>query len=140
MDQLGALPSTRVLNRSSRYITRPVGPPNQPDYVNAVALVKTALEPLVLLRHLHILERKHGRVRLMKWGKRTLDLDILLYGSMSFSHPRLTIPHPRLHLRSFVLIPLYEISPALTIPRKGRLRHLIERLGQPRTEDCRPCP
>lgn len=128
LDGLDGLPATRLLKRSSLYVTKPVGPPNQPDFVNAVALIRTPLAPLVLLGHLHTLETRHGRLRIQKWGKRTLDLDILLYGSQVLRHPRLTVPHPLLHQRAFTLIPLQEIDPDLRIPGRGKVCTLCKRL------------
>ena len=127
-DDLNGLPSTRLVKRSGLFRTDPVGPRNQPDYVNAAAELRTCLPPLVLLRHLLAIERRHPRVRRRRWGQRTLDLDILLYADRVIDHPRLFVPHPRLHLRGFALIPLHEISPGLLIPRKGRLKTLVSRL------------
>ncbi len=129
MLQLAELPSTRLLSRSSLYVTEPVGPRNQPDYVNAVAGLKTALPPLVLLRHLQRIEQRHRRVRLQRWGRRTLDLDILTYGSGIIGNPRLRVPHPLMHKRAFVLIPLIEIDPQLAIPGGGKIKTLLARLN-----------
>lgn len=130
---LGQLPSTRLVVRSAFYRNAPLGPPNQPDYINAVAALKTALTPLVLLAHMHSIERQHKRVRSQRWGPRTLDLDILVYGKIPFHHPRLVIPHPMLHCREFVLVPLNEINPDLLIPGKGKVKTLIGRLKQSKT-------
>lgn len=127
-DDLIDLPSTRLVKRSGLFRTDPVGPRNQPDYVNAVAELRTCLPPLVLLRHLLAIEHRHHRVRRRRWGQRTLDLDILLYANRVIDHPRLLVPHPRLHLRGFALIPLNEINPGLLIPRKGKLETLVSRL------------
>ena len=125
---LDQLPSTRLTKRSSLYQSSPQGPPNQPDYLNAVVALTTALKPLILLNHLHSIERRQRRVRLQKWGPRTLDLDILLYGKMTYRSSRLTIPHPMLHKRNFVLVPLNEINPDLLIPGKGQVGSLVNRL------------
>lgn len=127
---LDRLPSTRLIDRSMLYQSRPVGPPNQPDYVNAVAVLRTVLAPMILLRHLHAIERRQKRVRSRAWGPRTLDLDVLLYGHMTYRHPRLVIPHPRLHQRTFVLAPLCEIDPDLIIPGKGKVKSLLAGLKQ----------
>jgi 2-amino-4-hydroxy-6-hydroxymethyldihydropteridine diphosphokinase len=124
-DELDRLPSSRLTGRSRRYRSRPMGPPGQPDYVNAVAQLATRLAPQALLRELQAIERAHRRVRGERWGPRTLDLDLLLYGECKIDTPDLQVPHPGLHERAFVLYPLYEISPVLDIPGKGRLAELI---------------
>lgn len=123
---LGALPGTRLLSRSRLYRTPPWGPVPQPDYVNAVARVSTALPPLELLDHLLGIERAFGRdrSRAPHWGPRTLDLDVLLYGDAVIDEPGLRVPHPRLHERAFVVVPLHEVAPALTIPGQGALADL----------------
>jgi 2-amino-4-hydroxy-6-hydroxymethyldihydropteridine diphosphokinase len=113
---------------SSLYRSPPMGPADQPDYVNAVLAVTTILAPLALLTELQAIEAEHGRVRgRERWGPRTLDLDILLYGQRVISTERLTVPHPRLSERAFVLYPLYEIAPDLHIPGKGQLAELVQR-------------
>lgn len=127
--QLSALPSTRLIAAASLYRSSPVGPRNQPDFVNTVAVLETALEPLTLLAHLQRVERQHGRVRLQRWGRRTLDLDLLLYDGLTVGHPRLQVPHPRMHERLFVLAPLHELNPRLSIPGKGAVSRLLEGLS-----------
>lgn len=113
---------------SSLYRSAPLGPANQPDYVNAVMAVETALAPLALLDALQALETAFGRVRHgERWGPRTLDLDILLYGSEILATDRLTVPHPGLAEREFVLYPLQEIAPDLNIPGLGPLADLVRR-------------
>ncbi len=124
-EELARLPGCHLTGRSTLYESRPVGPPGQPDYVNAVARILTRLAPLPLLHELRGIERAHQRVRGERWGPRTLDLDLLLYGQSTIETTELRIPHPRLHQRSFVLYPLYEISPALHIPGRGALSELI---------------
>ncbi len=99
------------LSYSSFYRSRPIGPQDQPDYINAVATFKTSLSPIQLLDYLQDIETSHGRVRTERWGARTLDLDILFYGNLTIDSDRLTVPHPRLGERAFVLAPLLEISP-----------------------------
>lgn len=102
---------------SSLYSSPPMGPPDQPNYVNAVAKIETPLASLDLLEILQRIERDHGRIRnTIRWGPRTLDLDILLFGMESVSTQRLQIPHPGLTERSFVIIPLAEIAPQLILP------------------------
>ena len=137
---LHRLPSTRLVDRSGLYQSTPQGPPNQPDYINAVAALATALSPLALLRHLQAIERRHRRMRRQKWGPRTLDLDILIYGKITLRHPRLTIPHPLLLRREFVLVPLAEIVPALKIPGNGKVETLIGRLKQSKIESLHKLP
>ena len=116
---LGGLPKSRVLRTSSLYRTIPVGLRNQPDFINAVAALETALGAEALLDGLLDLEVRFGRHRRDLNGPRTLDLDLLLYNDSEVNLPRLTVPHPRLHLRAFVLCPLAEIAPDLTIPGRG---------------------
>ena len=118
---LANLPESRVVHTSSLYRTAPVGLKNQPDFINAVAALETGLAPEELLDALLDLEARFGRVRRDRNGPRTLDLDLLLYDDIELDLPRLTLPHPRLHLRAFVLHPLAEISPGLTIPGRGHI-------------------
>jgi 2-amino-4-hydroxy-6-hydroxymethyldihydropteridine diphosphokinase len=116
---LAALPESRVVRASSLYRTAPVGLGNQPDFINAVAALQTALAPATLLDALLAIEEGFGRVRAAKNGPRTIDLDLLLHGNLELAQPRLTLPHPRLHLRAFVLVPLAEIAPDLRLPGRG---------------------
>jgi 2-amino-4-hydroxy-6-hydroxymethyldihydropteridine diphosphokinase len=116
---LAGLPDSRVVRASSLYRTAPVGLSNQPDFINAVAALETALAPEALLDALFAIEAGFGRVRAAKNGPRTIDLDLLLHGDLELAQPRLTLPHPRLHLRAFVLVPLAEIAPDLRLPRRG---------------------
>ncbi len=125
---LAGLPSTRLLARSSLYRTAPVGYSDQPDFINAVALIETGLAPRALLDALLALERTQGRVRTFANAPRTLDLDILLYGGQAVHEPGLTLPHPRLHERAFVLVPLAEIAPDAEIPGHGRAADLAQRV------------
>ena len=116
---LANLPESRVARSSSLYRTAPVGITEQPEFVNAVAELETALAPEALLDQLLEIEQRFGRIRAERNGPRTLDLDLLLYDNQVVELPRLTLPHPRLHLRAFVLQPLAEIAPALAIPGRG---------------------
>jgi len=117
---LGKMPETRLGAISSLYRSPPMGPANQPDYINAVAAIETTLEPLALLSALQDVENRHGRVRDgVRWGPRALDLDILLYGDRQITEERLTVPHPGLPERAFVLYPLYEIDPWREVPGQG---------------------
>ena len=127
--ELEELPRTRLTARSPLYKTPPLGPPAQPDYLNAVVALATELSPLELLAALRAIEVKPGRVRYCtRWGPRTLDLDLLLYGELVLDSTELTLPHPGLHERAFVLYPLLDVAPALIIPGKGSARGLRERL------------
>ena len=110
-DDIAALPGTKLIARSSLYRTKPVGYADQPDFVNACALVETSLAPRALLEGLLAIERTHGRERGIPNGPRTLDLDIVLYGDRVIDEPDLTIPHPRAREREFVLKPLREVWP-----------------------------
>lgn len=120
------LPGVTPLACSGLYRSAPMGPADQPDYVNAVMAINTELAPLELLDRLQAIEHAFGRVRLgERWGPRTLDLDILLYGDAILAGDRLTVPHPGLGLREFVLYPLQEIAPDLVIPGLGALADLV---------------
>ena len=120
------LTGVREAGFSSLYQSTPLGPQDQPDYVNAVMAIDVDLEPLELLDRLQAIESAHGRVRVgERWGPRTLDLDILLYGEEILHLERLTVPHPGLADREFVLYPLAEIAPELRVPGLGWLPDLV---------------
>lgn len=104
-----------------------MGPPDQPDYINAVAAIETASSAYDLLAALQDIEARQGRVRDIRWGPRILDIDILLYGAELIEKPALTIPHPGLQERVFVLYPLYEIAPDLIVPGLGPIEGLLKR-------------
>jgi 2-amino-4-hydroxy-6-hydroxymethyldihydropteridine diphosphokinase len=118
--ELDRLPATRLLARSSLYASAPVGYVDQPDFVNAVALVETRLAPRALLAGLLDIEHRHGRERSFRNAPRTLDLDLLLYGNAHFHEEGLSLPHPRMSERAFVLLPLLEVYPDCVIPGRGR--------------------
>jgi len=127
LDELARIANTRLVARSRLYRTPPLGPPDQPDYVNAVAGLLTLQEPEALLDLLNEVEARHGRERTgTKWGPRTLDLDLLLYGDRELSTERLVLPHPGAHERCFVLVPLAEIAPDVRIPGRGRVATLAQ--------------
>lgn len=128
-DLLDQLPTTRLVARSSLYRTAPVGVSGQPDYINAVAAVDTALDPGALLAALLALEARQGRTRAYHQAPRTLDLDLLLYADRHLHEPGLEVPHPRMHQRAFVLVPLAEIAPALAIPGLGPLAALLPQVA-----------
>jgi 2-amino-4-hydroxy-6-hydroxymethyldihydropteridine diphosphokinase len=119
--ELDRLPGTRLVAHSSLYASAPVGYVDQPDFINAVAQVETALAPRALLAALLDIEHRHGRERSFRNAPRTLDLDLLLYGQRQCREPALILPHPRLHTRAFVLRPLLEIAPHITAPGLGPL-------------------
>lgn len=130
LEALSRLPESRCVARSSLYASPPMGPPDQPDYINAVACLDTGLSPHGLLDALQAIEQAHGRLRdgASRWGPRTLDLDILLYGDREIDSPWLRVPHGGLHERPFVLYPLAEIAPAeLQVPGMGALSALLSR-------------
>jgi 2-amino-4-hydroxy-6-hydroxymethyldihydropteridine diphosphokinase len=126
IDSMAALPQTTLDAVSHWYGSTPAGgEPGQPDYVNGAARLYTSLPPLALLDALQNIEHKQGRIRLSHWGPRTLDLDILLYGSDVIVDRRLSIPHPYLETRAFVLQPLTDLDPALTLPNGASVRSLL---------------
>jgi 2-amino-4-hydroxy-6-hydroxymethyldihydropteridine diphosphokinase len=127
LGELAGLPGSSLLASSQLYRTAPVGPPGQPDYVNAVAALETRLSPRALLQELQAIERRHGRRRDgTRWGPRTLDLDILTYGDEQIDEAGLRIPHPELSHRAFVLVPLADVAPKGTpIPGVGTLAELL---------------
>ena len=123
---IASITGVRELAFSSLYHSLPMGPQDQPDYVNAVMCVSTDLSPLDLLHSLQHIENDQGRVRKSeRWGARTLDLDVLIYGDQEIDLPDLTVPHKGLHERSFVLYPLFEIAPQLVVPGKGLIADLV---------------
>ena len=124
-EALAMLPNTLLAAMSSLYRSAPVGYLEQPDFVNAVARIDTALEPRALLDELLDIEKRFGRVRDFPNAPRTLDLDIVLYADAEVHEPGLTIPHPRMHERAFVVVPLAEIAPDALVPGRGRVRDLV---------------
>lgn len=128
LHELDGIAASRCTARSSLYRSDPMGPADQPDYINAVAALETALQPQALLEALQDIEQAHGRVRQgLRWGPRTLDLDLLMYDQQQIDTPQLQVPHPGLHERPFVLYPLAEIEPQLVIPGRGTLEQLMVR-------------
>ena len=125
---LAQLPQTRLLAQSSLYRSAPVGYAEQADFINAVAHIETGLSAHDLLQSLLGIERTFGRVRDFRNAPRTLDLDLLLYADLMFHAPGLTLPHPRMHERAFVLLPLVEIAPECEIPGKGKAAEWLVRV------------
>jgi 2-amino-4-hydroxy-6-hydroxymethyldihydropteridine diphosphokinase len=127
-DALAGLPSTGLWRRSSLYGSRPMGPVPQPDFVNAVAGLLTQLTPHEFLAALLALEAGFGRARLQRWGPRRIDLDLLVFAAEQMNTPGLTIPHPGIVQRNFVLYPLAEVAPTLEVPGLGRVSELAARI------------
>lgn len=129
LERLEQCPELCQVTCSSFYRSAPMGPQDQPDYVNAVLRAQTDLAPLALLDFLQALEDEFGRVRSRRWGARTLDLDLLLFADLELQHPRLMVPHPGLTERDFVLVPLAEVAPELCLPDGRRVASLLANLA-----------
>jgi 2-amino-4-hydroxy-6-hydroxymethyldihydropteridine diphosphokinase len=119
LDDLARLPETRLVRASSLYDSEPVGDVDQPNFLNAVAELETELTARQLLWNLQLIERRLGRTRTRRWGPRTIDLDLLLFGPEVIDEPDLQVPHPELARRSFVMVPLVELDPMLVHPVTG---------------------
>ena len=130
VDEIASIHSIELMACSQLYLSDPLGPEGQPDYCNAVVKISTQLEPLALLDAMQAIEQSHGRVRTVRWGPRTLDLDILLYGNKVIESERLTIPHYQMHARNFVLCPLSDINPELILPGGKLLSELVQQQGK----------
>ncbi len=130
IEDLKAITEFNFITTSSLYKTPPMGPQDQPDYINAVTKISSGISATAVLDKLQEIEQLHGRVRETRWGPRSLDLDILLYGDQVIDIPRLKIPHPGLNLRAFVLYPLVEIEPKFTLPNGILLTKQIALLGK----------
>lgn len=123
--EIDALEQIQVLTQSSLYRTPPWGKLDQPDFVNAVVKIQTSLTAFKLLEMLRDIEKKHARMLLEKWGPRTLDCDLILFGQEIIEDPNLTVPHPRMKTRGFVLLPLVEIAPTLRLPSGEAILDLV---------------
>ena len=123
--ELNGIPRTSLQASSSFYTSSPMGPADQPDYINAVAALHTELAALDLLDQLQRIELAHGRQRGLRWGPRTLDLDLLLYGDQVIQNERLSVPHPGIARRAFVLLPLAELAPELEVPGLGTVSDIL---------------
>jgi 2-amino-4-hydroxy-6-hydroxymethyldihydropteridine diphosphokinase len=127
LNLLSTIPGIEVMRASRQYRSPPWGPVEQPDFVNAVAELRTELEPLPLLQQLLGLERRLGRDRSdVRWGPRSIDLDLLTYDDLTMQSAELTLPHPNMHLRAFVLVPLLELEPRFVIPGVGPALDLLQ--------------
>ncbi|PJG85872.1 2-amino-4-hydroxy-6-hydroxymethyldihydropteridine diphosphokinase [Conservatibacter flavescens] len=136
LQRLDHLPMSKLVKYSSFYRSQPLGPQDQPDYINAVACLHTALSPLVLLDALQNIENEQGRIRARRWGERTLDLDILLYNNDIMDSERLTVPHYDMYNREFVIVPLYEIAPNLVFPDGKKIADLIPHFAHHTMQKC----
>lgn len=126
---LAELDECKLEKYSSFYVSKPMGPQDQDDYINAVALLTTSLTPLTLLDRLQCIEKQQGRIRKgERWGPRTLDLDLLLYNNETIELPRLVVPHYGIKQRNFVLLPLFELSPSLIFPDGALLTELAKKI------------
>jgi 2-amino-4-hydroxy-6-hydroxymethyldihydropteridine diphosphokinase len=125
MTELDGIEHTRLLAASSLYRSDPVGYADQPHFINAVAKLHTGLSPHELLDALHVIENRHGRRRSVRNAPRTLDLDLLTYGVLVLQEQGLTLPHPRMHERAFVLMPLAELAPDVRVPGRGPIAQLL---------------
>jgi 2-amino-4-hydroxy-6-hydroxymethyldihydropteridine diphosphokinase len=134
IEALARLPESKLLRTSSLYRTAPVGIHNQPDFINAVAALETSLDPQALLAALFDIEAQFGRRRDFHHAPRTLDLDLLLYDDRIIDSPQLRVPHPRMHLRAFVMTPLVEIAPDCVIPGRGRAAAWLPAVSAQRIE------
>ncbi len=135
LQELNSIPDTKLVKASSLYISEPMGPSDQPDYINAVAKISTCLSAEDLLKELQSIENRHRRQRNgQRWGPRTLDLDIILFGDEQIDSKKLQIPHYGVSEREFVLIPLQELQADLIIPGKGSVADLIDNLPEYRLQ------
>jgi 2-amino-4-hydroxy-6-hydroxymethyldihydropteridine diphosphokinase len=130
-EALQALPQTLLIARSRLYRTRPVGPVEQGDFINAVAGLLTQLTAPEVFEAIRGIEQSAGRVRAERWGPRTLDLDLLVFGTERIESAELTVPHPGIATRGFVLAPLHDIAPTLAVPGVGRVEVLLRGLADP---------
>lgn len=133
-EALATVPDSRLLRLSSLYRTAPVGIRGQADFINAVAALETRLEPQQLLNALFVIERHFGRRREYHHAPRTLDLDLLLYDDLIVNSPSLSVPHPRMHLRAFVIAPLLELAPRALIPGRGQAAAWLPAVSMQRIE------
>ena len=129
LQKLAELPTIHIVQVSALYETAPVGITEQPDFLNAAAHIQTTLSPHALLAHILQIEREMGRIRTVRWGPRPIDIDILAFGNVTIQTPELTVPHPRLTDRAFVLAPLAGIAPHLLLPgQKKTVQELLQML------------
>ncbi len=137
VDALAETPDVQVVAVSGVYETDPVGGPDQPDFLNAVAVAETSLPARALLERVHVIEQQFGRVRSQRWGPRTLDIDIVALGDVVIDEPDLVVPHPRAAERAFVLAPWVEADPSASLPGRGAVAQVLQGLD---TAGVRPRP
>lgn len=130
LDELTKLPGSQNLHCSCWYQTKAIGPGEQPDYINAAVSLDTTLGAIDLLQQLQAIENQHGRQREIRWGARTLDLDLLLFGNTEINSPELQLPHPEIMNRNFVLYPLHDLNPSLILPNGRVLSDTIATVSQ----------
>ena len=135
LELLGRVPGVKLLRVAPFYRTAPVGYTEQDWFVNTVAEVETTLSPAELLAACLDIENRLGRVRDIRWGPRVIDLDLLLYNGQVIDEPDLVVPHPRMHERAFVLVPLADLAPELVIPGRGRVSELLAAVGREGVEE-----
>jgi 2-amino-4-hydroxy-6-hydroxymethyldihydropteridine diphosphokinase len=140
LSALAQLPTSRCVASSSLYHSKPVGHAEQPDYINAVAVVETRLSPHALLATLLAVEHRFGRQRTFRNAPRTLDLDLLVYGDRVIQSEHLIVPHPRLAERAFALMPLHEVAPDLVLPGLGPVADLLNQVDCREVARCAPYP
>lgn len=126
LNALSVLNHCRHVKSAPWYSSKAIGPGEQPDYVNTVVSLQTRLSPIDLLHQLQAIENQHGRERNIRWGARTLDLDLLLCDNVHINSEALTVPHPEMQNRNFVLFPLYDLAPSLTLPNGSELADLVK--------------
>lgn len=132
---LNEMPDTKVIRDSGYFKSRPMGPEDQPDYVNAVVEIETQLDAMALLKNCQAIEHQQGRVKTRHWGERTIDLDILLYADQQIENDVLTVPHPGISQRDFVYMPLLRLNAELKVPGLGPLSDVIKQnIAQPVVE------
>lgn len=129
VERISAVPGVRILKRSSLYRTDPVGYTEQDWFLNAVLKVESDLSPLDFLDRTQAIEKDLGRQRLIHWGPRTIDIDMLLFNGEVIDHPRLRVPHPEMTKRLFVLVPLHEVDPDVPIPQAGAVKDVLKDCG-----------
>ena len=128
---LDKLSNTKVIKDSGYFKSKPMGPEDQPDYVNAVVEIETSMDAAELLKHCQLIEQQQGRLKLRHWGERTIDLDILLYADTQIKTEVLTVPHPGICQRDFVFMPLLKLNPEIKIPGTGLLSDIVKIVEKP---------
>ncbi len=131
---LDELPAITVIRDSGYFKSKPMGPEDQPDYVNAVVEIETSMDATELLKQCQLIEKQQGRIKLRHWGERTIDLDILLYADKQIKTDVLTVPHPGICQRDFVFMPLLKLNPDIKVPGTGLLNDIVKIVEKPTVE------